>query len=101
MNKFMVRHGDVLIESIASIPEGAKVRQSNIILTGVNGHHHVLTNGTILDSDGVAYVQVEQGNAATLIHDEHNTIELAAGSYVVIRQREFDPYDQVIRNVED
>ena len=47
---------------------------------------------------GEMYVEADVG--AALIHEEHNTIELDAGLYEVIRQREYDPKSQS-RFVED
>lgn len=94
------RHGDLLLERIDNIPKGAKKRNTNIILDGeVTGHAHRLIGGAILDVAEQAYLSVPQ--TATVVHEEHNTITLPAGDYVVTRQREFNPYERSIRNVAD
>jgi len=100
MSNFSVRHGDLYLEQIDAIPKGVIQRNSSIILGGTaTGHAHKLVNGVIFDSEGTVYVQA-QINAA-LTHEEHNRIDLPKGNYSVTRQREFDPYAQSIRNVED
>lgn len=100
MSNSMYRHGDLLLESVNEIPEGSIKRETNVILGGTaTGHAHKLVNGIIFDKEGTTYLQAQ--NEARIVHDEHNTIELPVGNYVVIRQREFDPYAQAVRNVMD
>jgi hypothetical protein len=100
MEKFQVRHGDLLLERIDSIPKGAKERNTNVILDGeVTGHAHRLIGGAILDHEDRAYLSVPK--TATVIHEEHNTITLPPGDYVVTRQREYNPYERAARNVVD
>lgn len=94
------RHGDLLIELIDSIADKAQVRKSNIILNGeVTGHSHKLNGGLVLDGDETVFLDIKE--SATITHEEHNTIELPPGKYVVIRQREYDPYEKAIREVQD
>lgn len=101
----MYRQGDVLIESIASIPEvasPAKPECGLIILAHgeVTGHHHSL------DADAAdwwktgdeQYIEVKKGGA-TVTHQEHGPITLPPGKYRVRRQREYSP--EAIRNVAD
>ena len=100
IKKFMVRHGDVLIESISDIPEDVKGRKSNIILAGeATGHHHRLNGGMILERGEEVYLKV--ADTATVTHEEHSTIELPAGDYQITRQREYDPYERAARAVQD
>ena len=94
------RHGDLLIEMVNQIPEGAKKKETNIILEGTStGHAHRLNGGQIFEKEGVVYLHVAE--SSTLTHEEHNAIELPAGDYIVIRQREFDPYEEAARYVQD
>lgn len=95
----MYRHGDLLIEK-ANVPEGSKKRKSSIILDGeVTGHAHRLNNGIIFENGELVYLRVV--DKATVTHEEHKTIELPAGDYQVIRQREYRPYDRTIEFVRD
>lgn len=98
--KKQFRHGDLLLESIDTIPSEAKVRNSNIILEGeTTGHAHRVSGGSILEVGEQMYVAVPDAGAVT--HEEHNRIELPAGNYRVIRQREYRPYDRAVRAVID
>ena len=100
MKNLMYRHGDLLLESIDIIPEGAIQRKSNVILNGTaTGHSHILNGGLVLEKEGTIYLQAS--DAATVTHEEHNMITLPDGNYVVTRQVEYDPYEKAAREVLD
>jgi hypothetical protein len=116
-NKTHYRQGDVLIEAIAAIPANAKKQNGSkavILAHGeVTGHHHQLetkdpadwwkegeiatTNAKPSTLVGEIFLALPQGGMVT--HQEHSTIELPAGNYRVVRQREYSPEE--IRNVQD
>jgi len=91
------RQGDVLIRRVASIPASAKPTprdNGRVILAygEVTGHAH-----QIADPDAVG-AELTVAEAATflrltkkaqLVHEEHATLDLPAGTYQVIRQREY------------
>lgn len=110
------RQGDVLIECVGNTPEPdtAKRMLSVILAEGeVTGHHHKLE----LDqadwwkgdskTEFMSLTHWRDGRdqffaaevPATVTHQEHNKIDLPAGTYRVIRQREYSPEE--IRNVAD
>ncbi len=112
------RQGDVLIESINSVPSTAKKQKRSravILAHGeVTGHHHKLETADPADwwkgeqeisptlekpstLAGELFVTLPTGGAVT--HQEHATIKLPAGTYRVSRQREYSPEE--IRNVAD
>ena len=100
MSKFSARHGDIYLEQVNGIPKDSIKRESGIILSGgATGHAHKLVNGIIFDNGGTAYIQTLDD--AAIVHEEHNTIELPIGSYVVIRQIEYNPYEKATREVLD
>ena len=88
------RQGDLFVETIRTIPDGA-VPQAGVVLAEgeITGHCH-----RIEDSRS-AQLFVYQGQLllnvvtpeARLVHDEHGPIELARGAYRVWRQREYSP----------
>jgi hypothetical protein len=100
------RHGEILLQQVETIPEGAIARKTNVVATGKTGHDHRLTGGQILepntpDGGTTSYIDIT-ADGAGIDHDEHGKIALAAGEkYEVIRQREFDPYADAARQVED
>lgn len=90
----LYRHGDVLIASIPNIPPRAQKHVGTTLAHGeVTGHSH-----RIQQSDAVQlwvhgselFLEVKQASA-TLIHEEHQTIELPQGLYRIWRQREYRP----------
>ena len=97
----MYRHGDLLLQEVGEIPASAKEQEHNILAKGeATGHAHRLHSGIILeDEKGNMFVRVPE--SGTLTHEEHHTITLPAGDYVVIRQREYRPYEQAIEMVRD
>ena len=91
----MYRQGDVLLTRIKKLPKGIKSKKSDIILEGeATGHAHRLVNGTIFEklfwpNNGI-YLDATSGKAK-IVHDEHNTIEIDPGYYIMTRQREYEP----------
>jgi hypothetical protein len=99
--KNQYRHGDIYLERIDSIPANAKEQKHNILAEGeTTGHSHRLHSGIILENEkGNMFVRVPE--TGTLTHEEHSTITLPAGDYIVTRQREWNPYEQAVRQVAD
>jgi hypothetical protein len=102
MQQKQVRQGDVLLipcderpTGTASEPKGGRV----ILAEGeATGHHHSVP-ATVCDLfDGARPVLVVR-EPATLTHQEHGAIEIAPGTYWVVRQREYTP--AAIRRVMD
>lgn len=97
--KLPFRQGDVLVVPIESIPSGlAEVPRDNgrlVLAYGeATGHAHVVDGEAVLLAADVAelderFLHIEQ--EAQLVHDEHDTITLPAGDYIVRRQREYAP----------
>ncbi len=96
------RQGDVLIASIEQLPGGGKRRKGAILVEGeVTGHTHRLadpTSAELWEVNGVLYMKVLT-ETTSLIHNEHETIELPYGIYRVWQQREYSPKE--IRWVRD
>lgn len=96
----MWRHGDLLIEKVATIPATAKDTETSILAEGeVTGHAHRLTGATVLVDGDDRYFEVAE--AATLTHEEHARIDFTPGLYRVTYQREYDPYEEAARRVAD
>jgi hypothetical protein len=88
----MYRQGDILLKKIEAIPEDVKPSTDDVILRGeATGHAHRIENGTIFTRSGTSEMYIEANVGATLVHEEHSTIQIEAGFYEVIRQREYDP----------
>ena len=86
------RQGDVLFVSRPEIPAGlvayGVTRPDGVIERGeLTGHAHRLEGGAVYDRDGRTYLEVNP--AGRVVHEEHDTLELPQGWYVVVRQREY------------
>lgn len=94
----MFRQGDVLIVPINSIPNNAKTEGGDVVVHGeTTGHAHRLKGGLILSLGEQLFINA--GVDASLVHEEHDTIQIPQGMYRVIRQREYD--EKEVRYVSD
>ena len=89
------RQGDVLLVAVSAVPDGAlpRPRSGRLVLAEgeATGHAHaILERDARLVSDGPDRFLVTP-TAARLVHEEHAAIDLPAGAYQVIIQREFVP----------
>lgn len=93
MEKKNYRHGDVLLIPVATIPKQA-TKQKNLVLAEgeVTGHSHQITEGVahLFKWDEKMYLKVKSERAA-LTHEEHKRIDLPAGDYEVIIQKDYEP----------
>lgn len=97
------RQGDVRIVMVSSIPKGNRKPQADGCLAygEVTGHAHKVSSledaGLFHVGDGM-FLSVGE-NGVNIIHEEHDTINLPAGDFQVIIQKEYAP--EAIRNVQD
>lgn len=98
------RQGDVLIQRINQIPKDAKqIRAKGRIILAhgeATGHHHSIDADAAdwwKTEDGSQFIEVSE--SAALVHQEHAEVIIPAGTYRVVRQREYSP--EAIRNVAD
>jgi hypothetical protein len=90
----LYRHGDVLISRMAALPSGAQKRDGATLAYGeITGHSHRIrqTNAAQLWAHGTEMFLEIKEPSATLIHEEHQAIELPQGVYRVWKQREYRP----------
>lgn len=96
----MFRQGDVLIVPASEIPAAAvpvkRVRRAVVLAEGeVTGHaHRIVADGAdLFEIEGLEdrFLRVLTEGGVDLVHEEHGTIALPAGDYIVRRQREYTP----------
>lgn len=95
----MLRQGDILLVPVDEIPKGLRPvprEQGRMVLAHgeVTGHAHVIEGDAVFLAEDLEemegrFLKVEQD--AELVHDEHSTLKVPAGSYEVRRQREYAP----------
>lgn len=98
----LYRHGDVLVEAVEAIPDGARRLHHLVLAEGeLTGHSHRIAerdSAVLYQADRSMYLSVH-ADSATLVHQEHGPIPLSRGSYRVWLQREYSPRE--IRVVRD
>lgn len=97
------RHGDLFYKRVESI-KGEKTFEGERFTLAegeATGHHHVLTAPKIeiYDDGGQRYVNL--ASTGTLTHPEHGVITVEPGTYIEIREREFDYFQGEMRRVVD
>lgn len=88
------RQGDIFIETVHRVPEGATQQPHLTLAEGeLTGHSHRVANpdNALLFQQGEDLFLQVIADRAEIIHQEHGTIELLRGEYRVWRQREYDP----------
>ena len=99
----LLRHGDLLLKEIDNIPENITKINSNVLAEGeATGHVHILVDGEfdlVEDSNRIRYLNVKKSTKLT--HQEHKAIEIPVRKYVIIHEREYDPFAEEIRRVRD
>jgi hypothetical protein len=99
------RQGDVMIESVETLPKGLKkTKRENgriILAEGeTTGHAHAICEKEVesfVDTNGNLYLAVKK--ETEVVHEEHSTVTLSIGYYKVTRQVEYSPEE--IRRVQD
>lgn len=106
------RQGDLLFKPINSIPTYVEKMEGNIVAHGESGNIHQTSGGLVQlfrkkhdktdlfsprpeltkveDPLQVDYLEVHQDTV--LMHEEHKKIDLPKGKYVVVHEREYNPF---------
>ncbi len=92
----LFRHGDLLIETIDTLPHHGPRRNSPILAYGaVTGHVHRIEDSAraeIFYSGNEIYLHILA--PTRIIHEEHHPIDLDPGYYRVWCQREYMPVNE-------
>lgn len=102
VKSFMARQGDVLIRRIyqthsAEIPPLERDEQGRIVLAfgEVTGHAHAIHDPGVIAYQLENHMELHvPKTGASIVHEEHDSIELPSGQYEVIRQREWNESEQ-------
>ena len=99
-----IRHGDCLLKPIDALPKNLRKTKSKTLAFGeVTGHHHSFSKNSAVtifrDIEDQKYVSVESN--ARLSHQEHDTVTVPKGTYVLVMEREMNPFTESIQQVVD
>ena len=95
------RHGDLLIRQVKKIPESATQLSTNIVAHGENGHSHKLHGSHQVYEIPDKQILFEAKQDLFLKHQEHNTLKISKGNYVVVHEREYNPFKNIEQEVID
>lgn len=103
-----IRHGEVLLLPVESVPDNAKRQQVNecIIAHSETGHHHVLESDQmfweIVDGNDL-YVDLDMPTPLRHRKDyeQHRELQVPAGKWKIVKKREFDLVKETRRLVVD
>ena len=98
------QQGDVLIKPLEKVvKEKLKEISSNVLKEGeLTGHAHRITDGDyrLYENEKRRKILLAL-SLLTLEHEEHNTITIPKGEYVIDSVKEFDHFDEEAREVLD
>ena len=99
------RQGDVFLKPVESFPTGIQKLDTNVLAYGeATGHDHRVVGGqaVVYAAKGeteAKYVDVTE--ESELVHQEHEAINVPEGQYEVVHEREYSPFDEAIKRVQD
>lgn len=98
------QQGDLFGRKLDAMPDGEKVVISKlrcVLAHGESGHSHVV------ESEDAELVQIGErmllklDKKATVVHEEHGAISLSPGIWEIGRVKEYDPFNDMTRQVMD
>ena len=102
----LYQQGDVLIESVKGIPPDAKkIKRKNgrlILAEGeATGHAHAITmlGAMLLQKDNNLFLKTTK--ETEIVHEEHNTITIPIGNFIIRRVLEYDHFAEEAKVVMD
>ena len=97
----LYRHGDLLIRQVKKIPESATQRSTSIIAHGENGNTHKLHGSHQVYEMPDKQILFEAKQDLSLKHQEHSMLKISKGNYVVVHEREHNPFKNIQEEVID
>lgn len=104
----LFRQGDVMLRQINSIPASAKKAKSAVVAEGEGHHEHKAVGDLdVLELEDQLFLSVNTEGRLVHVHTgtenlaDHHPIDLPAGLYEVIHQRQYNPYEKAIERVRD
>lgn len=85
----MYRQGDILLIEVTELPDDLTEVNSGVIREGITGHKHRVENARLSFARGWGDITmyVSSGEPFQVTHPEHDTLNLPAGNYKIVIQR--------------
>jgi len=110
MKKQIIRHGEVILKPIVTLPEEVKLKEETnkyIVAHSETGHHHVLEakkDFKVFTWNGETYIEVPE--IATLFHEKtgeyvHTPHKIAPSFYKIIIKKSYNYFSKAMERVKD
>lgn len=100
------RQGDLAITPITKLPDNLKETKNSVLAYGeITGHKHQLLERiegqfrVFQDEKDNTILDINQ--PTDLVHEEHKTITIEKGFYIIRREREYDYVGEQLNQVQD
>lgn len=103
----LIRHGDVLLRAVKSVPDGEKLSVKKYVVAEgeVTGHCHTLEAPkkskieVVITGQMVRYLVLS--DTCQLRHQEHKDLRIEPGMYEIIQEQEYDYFEEQRKKVVD
>lgn len=99
----LYRHGDILLKPTSKKAKGQQAKRLVLAEGEATGHVHVLTSPEpiLFEAEEELPMLLTLTQSGKLTHQEHKELEIEAGTYEVVREREYSYFDKEIEKVVD
>lgn len=89
-----IRQGDVLLFPVQTAVVGEALPHLTLAEGEVTGHKHRISEGQaeLREDEGTLYLTV-RSDSATLSHEEHRSLQIPQGTWMIRIQRQYEPGD--------
>lgn len=96
------RNGDLRIKPIDSFPTGLKKSTENVLAYGeATNHAHVLVGAAQVYNGEGDKTYFEVTGDCQVTHEDHKPYPLPVGKFEIVNEREYEPFTEAIKKVQD
>ncbi len=96
------QQGDCLIKPIKAIPSDTLKQDRTFLIEGEHtGHAHRVTEGEFEISTQMQRIFLRAITECKISHEEHKAFVVPPGTYEIDQVREYDPFQEAVRRVQD
>lgn len=102
--KKLIRQGELLLVPVKDINGEWKKETDYIVSHSETGHHHVILGMVeIINLHKNKFIKVKEKTKLKHLKDfdYHKKLTIPAGTYEVIQKTEYDPFTEIIKQVQD
>ncbi len=96
------RNGDLRFKPVSTIPSGLTKSTDNVVAYGeaTNHAHRLVGAATVYQGEGdKTYFEVN--GECEIQHEDHKPYPLPVGKFEIVNEREYEPFTEAIKKVQD